>query len=185
MSCANSSCKNCNGICNEKQNLCKINSQNASVYGDSFSWPTAPAATSVPISKVWTAEAWNQLKDAVNAAYNAGSSCSSSGQVFSESPMKSASVDQPITAEIFNSAKEAINKLGGSIEEVTGGPTGTIIRAYHATSMQDGYNNGQIHTLACDTCNTQCNAQCDGCIGCVNCQGVEHYNTCYGSCDSP
>lgn len=181
MSCANSSCKNCNGVCDTAQNLCKISSQAATAYGGSFSWPAAPSGET--IAKVWTAAAWNQLRAAVQAAYSAGSQCDSEGEDFGAMTMPSVSKDQIITADIYNKAAEAINDLGGSVPTVTGGgETGTIIRDYHATSMQSGYNSGKISTLACNECNVECDVTCDKCIGCDTCQNVQHYSTCYGSC---
>jgi hypothetical protein len=182
MSCANSTCKACNGTCDTEQSLCTISSQNATSYGSgNFNWPANPAGQ--PISKVWTATAWNRLRNLVTGAYNAGSKCSSNSESWGNNPMQAATAPNPITAAIFNSARIALNRLGGSIAQVTGGPTGTIIRAYHATSMANAYNNGEILSTACNDCNVGCDVTCDGCIGCVNCQGVEHYSTCYGSCN--
>lgn len=181
MGCANSSCKNCNGTCNTKQNLCKISSQSATSYGGSFSWPKSPGGQET-IAKVWTASAWNQLKGMLDSAYKAGSQCSSGGQSFGSNTMPTVSKDQIITADIFNAAAAALNKLNGagSVPSVTGGgENGTIIRNYHASMMQDKYNSGLISTLACNECNTACDVTCNGCIGCVSCQGVQHYSTCY------
>lgn len=92
MGCANSSCKNCNGTCNIKQDLCSINSQNATSYGGGFSWPKSPGGKET-IAKVWTAAAWNQLKAMVDAAYQAGSQCPSSGQSFGANTMPTVSKD--------------------------------------------------------------------------------------------
>lgn len=182
MSCANSTCKNCNGVCNTEQSLCTISSQQATSYGGSFAWPTGPGKD-VTIYKVWTAAAWNALKAALDAAYAAGSECSSEGESFGSNVMPTVSKDQIITAEVYNLASQAINKLGAGVPTVTGGgENGTIIRDYHASLMASTYNGGQISPLACDDCNVECDVDCDGCIGCDTCQGVEHYSTCYGSC---
>lgn len=178
MSCADSSCKNCNGVCDTEQSLCTINSQMATSYGGGFNWPSNPAID-VPIVKVWTAAAWNQLKAAIDAAYAAGSECSSQGEDFGANTMPTVSQNQPITADIYNKAINAINKLQGGHPTVN---KEDIIRAYHAANMSNGYNGGQISPLACDECNVDCDVTCDGCIGCVDCQGMLHYSTCYGSC---
>ena len=186
MGCADSDCKSCNEECNVKQNLCK-DAQGAPSYGGSFSWPTSPSGSpeNANISKVWTASAWNSLKAAIDAAYAAGSLCSSAGESFGQNPMTTVSPGDIVTADIYNKAKKAINKLGGSVPGVTGGGVnGTIIRTYHASLMQSGYNGGLISTLACNKCNTACDAECDACVGCVNCEGVQHYSTCYGSCNT-
>ena len=103
MSCADSSCKNCNGVCDTEQSLCTINSQMATSYGGGFNWPSNPAID-VPIVKVWTAAAWNQLKAAIDAAYAAGSECSSQGEDFGANTMPTVSQNQPITADIYNKA---------------------------------------------------------------------------------
>ena len=102
--------------------------------------------------------------------------------------MLSASSKEVITADIYNSAAEAINKLkSGAVSSVTGisdDGVGTVIRKYHAVALADGYNNGKILSKACNTCNIECNAQCDGCIGCDTCEGVQHYSTCYSNTPS-
>lgn len=181
MSCANTSCPDCNGVCDTAQNLCKIESQAATHYGGSFNWPASP--TGETIAKVWTAAAWNKLKAQLQTVYNRGSECSSGGQVWGANTMPTVSKDQIITADIYNDMVNALNKLGGGLSTVTGGGVnGTIIRDYHASNMQSTYNGGQISTLACDECNVGCDVECDGCIGCVSCENVEHYSTCYGSC---
>lgn len=184
MSCANSSCKNCNGTCDTKQTLCIINSQAATAYGGDFAWPVSPAVDET-ISKVWTAAAWNQLKAAIDAAYKEGGDCTSQGQEFGANPMPTVSKGDLITADIYNKALEAVKNLGGSGNSVTGGgENGTIIRDYHATQLASGYNDGEISEKACYICNVTCDVTCDGCIGCVSCMGVQHYSTCYGSCAS-
>lgn len=182
MSCANTSCPNCNGVCNTEQSLCTINSQNASTYGGEFSWPVNPEAETI-IAKVWTAEAWNNLKSAIDKAYSAGSQCSSAGQSFGPNTMTTVNNEDVITAEIYNNAGKAINKLGGDVETVVSKET--IIRHYHATSMAAGYNNGEIYGNACNDCNVSCDVQCNKCVGCVSCEGVQHYSTCYSSCHKP
>ena len=82
-----------------------------------------------------------------------------------------------ITATIYENAAKAVNKLKSNSAETD--VKGKIIRAYHATALSSGYNEGKIYSSACDTCNIECNVTCDGCIGCVECEGVQHYSTCY------
>ena len=84
MSCANSSCKTCNDTCNTAQTFCP-DAQAAKTYGEEFSWPVIPAEN-VTIKDVWTAEAWNKLKEAIDKAYQKGTNstvknqgCSSQG----------------------------------------------------------------------------------------------------------
>lgn len=179
MGCANSPCQNCNETCNVKQNLCSISSQQALSYGGSFSWPSTES-----IPKAWTSAAWNQLKGMLDTVYARGDTCSSGGEDWGANTFPSIGPNDVITADLFNQAADAINKIYGSptVPSVGGGGDGSVVRDYHLANMQERYNTGQISTSACDECNVECDAECDACIGCVECEGVQHYSTCYDNC---
>ena len=85
MSCANSTCKNCNDTCNTAQTFCPT-AQSAKSYGGTFSWPVTPEEDVTAISDVWTETSWNALKAAIDKAYQKGTNstvenkgCSSQG----------------------------------------------------------------------------------------------------------
>ena len=172
-------CDKCMVTCDTMQALCVINSQSAPDYTGSVSWPTSPANKET-IAKVWTASAWNQIKAIVDQLYGTGGSCSNSGESWGGSGFPSVSKDQIITADIYNQAAAALNRIpgGSTVPTVTGGgTTGDIIRSYHAQAIVDHLNGATIDYLACDQCNTACDGGCNTCQGC---DGCENCNTCQG-----
>lgn len=203
MGCANATCKTCQ-TCDKCQNTCDLEQsfctrssgvapadgpadQTVSSYMSAFSWSGCVASDQV-IFKAWTADQWSTLQQWIRDAYSYKQNC---GQV-SPPSMAAASTNQIITAGHYNDIVAALQSLGAtSPSSVTGGPTGTIIRNYHATNLSQGTREAKFVNKNCERCNTNCDngcndcdVTCKSCQTCVSCQGQQHYSTCYGSCYS-
>lgn len=163
-----STCTTCQG-CNLAQTLCKTDQSATWQAGSSFSWAEEPVKDKT-ISKVWTAAKWNELQGKITTAYNKGSACSSSGQLWGTNAMTTVSEGDVITAEVYNKAVTALNKMGGTISNVN---VGDVIKATHASSLATAFNSGTISSVACDKCNVGCDTTCLSCQGCNRCEGCQ------------
>lgn len=156
-------CDNCNAICNSSQALCKIGSQVLADRVGEFSWRRCASSGEIMGPGYFDINVWNTICSFIDKRTSVGSKVSG-GSHFSDNTSITPS-NPAFTASEFN---RVAGEVGASRVN-----RGDVIYGSYFSSLEDAANSYKFSSLACDNCNTSCNANCDGCIDCNNCQGCD------------
>lgn len=156
-------CVRCEGTCNTSQAFCTVGSQLVSSHLGSFDFNTSFSTDSLFFSKA----NWNKIFTYIRDAYNYGGAGRLSTSLPSSDP------NDFMTADMFNQVAGELSRLGStaSINRVSGGSEGTIVYGSYFQNLENYANNTfRLNRSQCQSCNSDCNVDCDNCQRCNSCQ---------------
>ena len=175
----NTGCQVCNSCqslkCNTEQSLCTINCQVANQYG-SNPW------NGLCFEKDQFVTYNNLTASKIQAAYDWISSVLAQGSLVNTANWSgSLSNTTDLAAQETVTLQSGLSLLGVSIS--TKQPNDIIYGSYFDDIRNKMNGSGaQISSLACDSCNTKCQATCNVCNTCETCQNCDSITYCGEYC---
>lgn len=147
------------GTCKECQSFCEIGQEKATDHASNPLSGKCFARNEIIIknfSKATMQQVFNFLKTVINKG-SLVSTGDKKGGDFNSTPQSA----QHLKAVDYNAIRAGLIKLGQTIPGTFS--RDDIIKGSYFQAMNNALNNGKLHNQACNSCNVECDVQCNEC----------------------